>query len=73
MHTLSSLKPGECGIVEGILKKSKIRKRLMDLGIVPGTKILCVIKSPLGDPAAYFVRGAVIALRNNDSCDIILK
>ena len=73
MHTLSSLTPGEYGIVEGILKKSKIRKRLMDLGIVPGTKILCVMKSPLGDPAAYFVRGAVIALRNNDSCDIILK
>ena len=73
MHTLSSLTPGEYGIVEGILKKSKIRKRLMDLGIVPGTKILCVMKSPLGDPAAYFIRGAVIALRSNDSCDIILK
>ena len=73
MHTLSSLTPGECGIVEGISKKSKIRRRLMDLGIIPGTKISCVMKSPLGDPAAYFVRGAVIALRRKDSRDIILK
>lgn len=73
MHTLSSLTPGEYGIVEGIAHESKIKRRLLDLGIIPGTKISCVIKSPLGDPTAYFVRGALIALRCSDSQYIILK
>lgn len=73
MRTLSSLTPGECGIVESIAHKSKIKRRLLDLGIIPGTKVSCVIKSPLGDPTAYFVRGALIALRNSDSCDIIIR
>ena len=73
MQTLSSLTPGEYGIVESIAHESKIERRLLDLGIVPGTKVLCVLKSPLGDPTAYFVRGALIALRCSDSQYIILK
>ncbi len=73
MRTLSSLTPGECGIVESIAHKSKIKRRLLDLGIIPGTKVLCVLKSPLGDPTAYFVRGALIALRCSDSRDIIIR
>ena len=73
MRTLSSLTPGESGIVEGIAHTSKIKRRLLDLGIIPGTKVSCVIKSPLGDPTAYFVRGALIALRCSDSCDIIIR
>jgi Fe2+ transport system protein FeoA len=39
------------------------RRRLMDLGFVPGTQIEIALKNPLGDPTAYLVRGAVIALR----------
>jgi len=73
MRTLSSLTPGEYGIVESIAQESKIRRRLFDLGLIPGTKVLCVIKSPLGDPTAYFVRGALIALRCSDSKNIVLR
>ncbi len=73
MRTLSLLKPGEYGVVEGIAQESKIKKRLLDLGLIPGTEILCIIKSPLGDPTAYFVRGALIALRCEDSQNIILR
>lgn len=73
MHTLSSLTPGEYGIVEGIAHESKIKRRLLDLGLIPGTKVLCVLKSPLGDPTAYFVRGALIALRYSDSQYIKIK
>lgn len=73
MRTLSLLTPGEYGIVKGISEESKLRRRLLDLGLVPGTKVLCVIKSPLGDPAAFLVRGALIALRCEDSQNIILN
>lgn len=73
MLSLSSLMPGEYGIVKNIDEKSQIKNRLFDLGIVPGTKVLCVMKSPLGDPVAYFVRGTLIALRCSDSSRISIN
>ncbi len=44
-----------------------IRRRLLDLGIVPGTKIRAILKSPSGDPTAFEFRGSLIALRKEDS------
>lgn len=43
------------------------RIRLLDLGLVKGTNIIPVLKSPLGDPIAYKIRGSIIALRKEDS------
>lgn len=47
-----------------------MRRRLMDVGFIPGSRVLCVLSSPSGNPKAYLVKGSVIALRNNDACDI---
>ncbi len=44
-----------------------IRRRFMDLGLVENTQVVCVGHSPLGDPSAYLIRGAVIAIRDEDS------
>lgn len=41
-------------------------RRLSDLGLTKGTIVECVLKAPFGDPTAYRIRGAVIAIR---SCD----
>jgi len=49
------------------------RTRLLDLGLVNGTSIVPVLKSPLGDPTAYRIRGAMIALRKEDSKLIKVK
>ena len=53
--------------------KESERRRIFDLGIIPGTKIKALQKSPLGDPGAYFIRGTVIALRNEDARKIIVE
>lgn len=62
---LSSLKIGERGTVLGISKalRGQQRRRLMDLGVVPGTEIIAEMKSASGDPIAYQIKGASIALR----------
>ncbi len=73
MRLLSNLKIGECGTVKNISPDCALYNRLFDLGLVPGTKVSCVLKSPMGDPAAYFVRGALIAIRCEDSKKIILQ
>lgn len=69
---LSDLELGEKARVRQILSGGDIRRRLRDLGIIEDTEIKCILKSPYGDPAAYFIRGAVIALRNEDAENIIV-
>ncbi len=49
------------------------KRRLFDLGIMPNTKIKILQKSPYGNPIAYLVRGAVIAIRNEDAKKIIVE
>lgn len=47
-----------------------IKRRILDLGMIEGTKIKPVLKSPLGDPTAYEVRGSLISLREEESKNI---
>lgn len=56
-----------------LLSKNLPRRRMLDLGLVPGTVIEVLRKSPLGDPIAYKVRDAVIALRKEESQQILVK
>lgn len=68
-RTLSELSPGEKGKVAAISRAllGLQRRRLMDLGIVPGTIIQAEMRSAAGDPTAYKIRGATIALRKSQS------
>ncbi len=74
-NTLATLKPGEKAIVAGISKKvfGLNRRRLLDLGFVPGTEITCLMKSPTGEPTAYSVKGAAIALRDDQVKTIFIR
>ena len=67
---LCDLKVGQGGTVISVNAKGDILRRLLDIGIVSGTRVSCVLKSPLGDPSAFLIRGAVIALRKEDSANI---
>lgn len=61
------LKIGEAAIVKQIHSTDAERRRMLDLGILPGTRIENVMLSPLGDPVAYRIRSAVIALRREQA------
>ena len=65
--TLNMLKTGRTATVKGIFSTSTERRRMVDLGILPGTLIENVMTSPLGDPIAYKIRSAVIALRREQA------
>ncbi len=69
---LSSLRPGQSGEVLAISRRTRgvEHRRLLDLGILPGTIIQAEMRSPSGDPTAYRVRGALIALRT-EQADLI--
>ncbi len=70
MSTLDHLVVGKEAIIEEIFCTGSMRRRLLDIGLTPGSKINCVGISPCGDPKAFLIRGAVIALRNEDSSQI---
>ncbi|MEE1026602.1 MAG: FeoA family protein [Acutalibacteraceae bacterium] len=70
---LNSMGVGQRGTVTAVKVEGAMLRRLLDIGIVSGTKLSCVMKSPLGDPTAYLIRGALIALRKEDSEKIIIK
>ncbi len=67
MNVLCSLNEGECATVTGLSLSGDIYKRLKNLGLIEGTKVECLHKSPAGNPIAYLIRGAVIAIRNEDA------
>ncbi|MBQ3567126.1 MAG: ferrous iron transport protein A [Oscillospiraceae bacterium] len=71
--TLNKLRQNKTGVVTELKNSGVIRRRLQDLGIIEGTRIECIGKSPLGDPKAYLIKGTLIALRNNDAEKIIVK
>ena len=61
--TLDELNRSGRAVVTRLDAEGSERRRLMDLGVLPGVEIVAEGTSPLGDPTAYLVRGSVIALR----------
>ena len=73
-HTsLNYLKDGYSGKVAKLDIDGSMRRRLQDIGLVEGTEIKCLMHAPSGDPVAYLIRGAVIALREEDSRRIFIQ
>lgn len=68
-QSLTDLEPGQSAKVISLSPRirGKERRRLMDLGLLPGTNIEVVMESASGNPIAYRIRGAVIALRKNQA------
>ncbi|MCI9368565.1 MAG: ferrous iron transport protein A [Oscillospiraceae bacterium] len=70
---LSALPEGESAYVTQVRAGPAMDRRLIDLGLVRGTRVTCVLKSPAGDPCAYLIRGALIALRRADADGVALE
>jgi len=69
VDTLVDLAPGEVGMVVDVSPacQGSQRRRLLDLGVVKGTQITAELVSATGDPVAYRIRGALIALRREQA------
>ena len=67
---LSDMQVGDSGIVEALQGRGNIQHRLVDMGVVKGTRITVVKKTPLGDPIEGQVKGCALALRMNEAAMI---
>lgn len=70
---LSELKQGQSAAVVRLRLAGAIRRRLYDLGMIPGTLVTRLQTAPSGSPIAYAVRGAVIALRKKDARNVAVE
>ena len=67
---LDQLDIGESATVVSLQRTGEIHRRLRDIGLVEGTVVECIGRSPCGDPSAYRIRGAVFAIRAIDAAGI---
>ena len=73
LNTLCHVKPGEAVIITAISDACLLQRRFFDLGLIPGTQVTCVGQSPGKNMKAYRIRGAVIAIRNEDCAEILIE
>ncbi len=69
---LDQIPMGTKASVLSLNANGQARRRMLDLGVVGGTEIEPLYKSPSGNPVAYRIRGAVIALRSDVSDKILV-
>ncbi len=67
MKTLDKFLVGEIGIVKKVDGEPRIKRRLFDMGITPGTQIYLRKKAPLGDPLEITLRGYELTLRKSEA------
>ena len=73
MVRLNTLSPGSRCRIDSLETRGPMRRRLRELGLVEGTAVTCLGFSPMGDPGAYEVLGAVIALRKRDGAGVLVE
>ena len=71
--TLNRLAPGETGIVVRVTGSGAIKRRIIDMGIIPGTRIKVQKLAPLGDPMEIKVKNFNLSLRKSEAAIIELK
>ena len=67
VNALCDMSTGQRARVVGVPGDVAMSRRLLDVGFTPGAAVTCLFQAPGGDPRAYLVRGAVIALRREDA------
>lgn len=68
-----SLKTGESGVIEKVDGQGAMRKRLLDMGLTPNTRVTLFKRAPMGDPVELVVRGYHLTLRISETEYITLK
>ena len=70
---LAALQEGECATVLRLSLEPERAGSLKRLGLVPGTELRCLRRSPLGDPTVYRFRGTDIAIRRQDAAQVAVR
>lgn len=64
---------GQKAIIKKVLTDGSIKRRLLDIGLTPGTVVESTLSNPGGNLVAYMIRGALIAIRDDDAKKIFIE
>ena len=67
LKKLDQIEKGETGLVKSVEGDGKIRRRLFDMGVTPGAKVVLRMKAPMGDPIELTIRGYELSLRKAEA------
>ncbi len=71
--TLDSIKPGQGGVISSIGGQGLLRRRLLDMGLTPNTRVRVRKVAPMGDPIELSLRSYVLTIRKDEAAKIELK
>ncbi len=71
--TLDKVAVGNGGVIDIVGGEGPLRLRLLDMGLVPGTRVTVCKVAPMGDPIQLSLRGYELTLRREDAANITLK
>lgn len=71
--SLENTKIGQKVRIKKVLNDDSIKRRLLDIGLTPGTIVERVLENFSGNLVAYMIRGALIAIRNEDASSVIVE
>ena len=71
--SLDQFKPGQSGIIDSVSGEGALRRRLLDMGLTPGTRVSVRKVAPFGDPLELVLRGYELTLRGEDARIIRMK
>lgn len=73
MKTVNDLTIGEQGIVTQLGCTGALRRRIIDMGITPGARIIMRKAAPMGDPIEINVRGYELSIRRSEAREILIR
>lgn len=73
MVRLDTLRPGQCGRILAIEGERSFRRRLMELGLLPGARLRLVRQMPLGGLVELEVRGGHLSLRTDEIGQLLVE
>ena len=73
LKTLDQIQKGETGLIKKVEGEGRIRRRLFDMGVIPGAEVVLRKKAPLGDPIEITLRGYELSLRKAEAINVIIE
>ena len=71
--TIDDLKIGQSGIIDAVGGEGPLRLRFLDMGLIPGTRVVLQKVAPMGDPIQIQVRGYELTIRREDAKKMRLR
>ena len=70
---LGALKPGHTAVVVGYTVDRAVRRRFVEMGLIPGVAVTAVRSAPLGDPIEFAVMGSRLSIRKEDAGAVLVE